>query len=353
MPTPGHPVVDSIMRIRNLLVFRWLVAVLLGACLPTGSGGDGGTANFPSSGGPGFEGGRLDSPGFEAFVGRYERAYCDMLASCPHASDDGFPTFMYTIGQATCVERTRASFSARYRKLLAQGLVAFDQEAADRCIHDLEDSCIAMSAYVCRDVLVGLTEKGGACHDDAMCAGGDCDGVYEACAIGTCDELEELPPGPVVYTISGPGEVCQHHNAYQGCARGLACAYEDEVCLEPRKLGEACSSYDPCTAGTAMCIRDDGDSFGSTCRPLLLRGPGEACDSEPGPEPGPLQLCDRFRNLECVQGLCAENGLGVLGAECSRYPPELCKPGLECQRGEDASGFEVNICGQPVECPSP
>ena len=270
----------------------------------------------------------------ERFVIELASAYCAFGLRCESASDaQRFSAFCHPIA----AERKLAYLLER------QPHMAYDREAAARCLATIEDATGRCVQPVCEPVLIGTLALGAECDEPTQCAPGltcagggpamRCSGVCELAADRgeRCRDDVECAPGlrcdgGRCAARANEGERCERRD---DCAMGLACDREAGECYRLDDAeGRACNERGPdrCPVPTdcvdGRCVRYE---LGR------VAGPGEACDEdecaadhacEDGvctPYPGLTEECDDD-DLPCMEGRCVDDTCQLLPprAPCSR-----------------------------------
>src|SRR3990172_1882114 len=196
------------------------------------------------------------------------------------------------------------------------GRVAFDPEAAARCIEELEDSIPddcgfevpepGLGAPSCLEAWRGTVPEGGACASRIECAPGTECRIGAECP-GTCVEIE-LP------------RRCSRDS---DCVAGSYCFAG--TCLAGLDEGETCRHHGECRYGLVCFGLDDGWSGTGTCRPIASEG--EPCVLMLG-----YSMCQG--DLMCVGATADAPGICAVGASVG----EACGPGQPCAPWERCDG---------------
>ncbi len=217
----------------------------------------------------------------EAYALELAASYCTFGLRCESTSDvQRFSVFCHPIA----VEQRLAFLLDR------QPHMAYDQDAATRCLLAIDAATASCTTPICEPVLIGTLTAGAACDGPKQCAPGlACAGVEDAlrCS-GECTPR------------AGEGEPCRN----DVCAEGLHCARGR--CAVDGLAGDRCARSSECATGLA-CDQTLGECY------ALDDAEGRACDPR-GPDTCPVPT-------DCVDGVCTRHPLGVIAG-----PGEPCGP---------------------------
>jgi hypothetical protein len=214
-----------------------------------------------------------------------------------------------------------------------------DCSAGDRTSCKLDGQCDGKGA--CRNWPSGTECAEASCSGSQLTPGGKCDGK------GKCNKPSGGACGKSL-RCSGDGRSCLGECRSNGdCVRGVC--FGDGSCKEPKKLGESCSSGEPCGAGTCAA---NGQCCQESC------SGSQICDKRSG-------LCGAPANAGCNDSsTCAsrsctrrcaagKSGSCQSNADCdvAAGPQGSCKP-VEFTCVEDRSiRCDVNAPPEQNGCP--
>lgn len=371
--------------------FHSLVSIAALACSLTlvGCGDDGGGGEpEPGPRGP---------VAHEVFSAELASVVCETARACPLVGVESIGAAMIAqIPHQVCADHLAGlGLGTAYDASIASGAIAYDPEAAGRCLDAIAGRCAGVQTTFdplagvadCDAAFRGTVSVGSACAIDAECVDGTycaaispdaCGGLCataakqgEVCdddAGPNCDPSPQadgsrLYCGPTTadptprclvsrQVVVGVGEVCgalvgaEEDTTVAFCEAGLACRQTSGtvrgICVEPIAVGEACSAtQDACEQG--VCFPSGGGSA-TTCQLLPLASEvGATCSSS--------VACNSLLQLECVGGACAAVVESGLGGPCSIENYATCGDGLYCQLDSE-SGAETCAARIPAggEC---
>lgn len=375
-------------------------SVVVGACLTAGAFG----CSSPTIG-PGSGTGPIP---MESFTSAFVASACDLIFTCPVSDDEA--TLRLLFGDAQQCRTLAANLAGRqFDDLFAQvraGSVRYDSAAARSCLDRLVSSCQINGslATLCPEVFVGSIAASQPCWRSEECAGdaycdhgsvtqtcpGSCrarvaagqacpDAGSRGCSragmsgqaqcvfapgatSGVCGEIRQGAPaseGQTCGTISTASGV----ETRVGCAQGLSCRTTTgtspeltRTCQRVAAVGATCDRSAPCVAG-AVCVPATMGAATGVCTSITVRNnAGETCVAEIGSAAtGLLAVCNPYRRLGCVMGVCQIVGDGTVGASCSSgdLSEASCNAGLYCDsmthqcaalRGTDAACESSSQC---------
>lgn len=206
------------------------------------------------------------------FVTQYAASFCQGISGCCAASAIAFDL-------KSCESSLSAQANAALAGRLADPKIAFDADAATRCInavHDATAACTDQDLFrtvdePCNQVFRGTVTLGNACSDNMQCA--NADGQRVRCTQGVCSVeagLTSMGDGPHAKLGERCAGTCTGTDGGWSCAgigsstsnsasveascwtnEGLYCGSAG-LCAAIPNVGEACASPNYCPAG-AYC----------------------------------------------------------------------------------------------------
>ncbi|MBO6934742.1 MAG: hypothetical protein JJ863_07200 [Deltaproteobacteria bacterium] len=217
----------------------------------------------------------------EAYAVELAQSWCAFGLRCESASD----TERYSAYCHPLAAEDRLAFL-----LERQPHMAYDQDAATRCLQAIDAAIGSCTMPVCEPALIGTLPEAAACDGTDQCAPG------LACVGGAMGNRCSGVCAP----RASEGEDCRRDE----CADGLHCARGR--CQVDGGVGDRCGRRDECARGLD-CDRGTGECF------ALDDAEGRACDPR-GPDTCPTPT-------DCVDGVCTRHPLGEVAG-----PGEPCGP---------------------------
>lgn len=250
--------------------------------------------------------------------------------------------------------------------------MAYDREAAARCLAAIATASASCGSFACDPVLVGTRPVGASCDAAGQCEPG-----------AICEDARE--PGRCSGTCARAPTEGERCRGGRGCAEGLRCT--GGRCVRQGEVGDACEHrrecrrplrcdrergecYAPADAEGRPCGEDDLDddaddevdeSDDDACPVPLECVAGRCARHEPGQVAGPGEACDPApcaADHFCDEGVCAPNprltepcdaGRPCMEGRCVSGTCQLLPPRAACERDAECS---TDRCMGTCEVPS-
>ena len=232
--------------------------------------------------------------------------------------------------EAAAAER-RARVAYSLGEAIASGRAELDRAGRDACVASIRSAdCAERPWDQCLSIVRGMVQPGGACEDDAECAGGTC-----------ARKIQYPTPGCAGVCVAYPkrGDSCTDR-----CAPEDYCDVTTHVCTARKPAGATCDNLGECQAG----LQCSGPAGAASCS-----GPGQAGD------PCPAVVTVERR---CALGLYCGGPAGATSGTCTQRVGEgaactgtaACQDGLLCAAAVDGTARCARPLAEDAACvPAP